>query len=215
MADNKFAIGTVGFNRILFGIMDDKEQVTKVVAIDGNSGGAVELKTSGFQGQSNTVYGSNIAYYVSDAGTGTGKVEITAVELPSDVATEVLGDKLDNGILETYSTVTQPYCAVIAEAEDLQGKKMWIGIAKAKFATVDADDLKTSENKGKTPNNVAISGSAITRRSDKLVKAKGSETSGATFETFVAKMFPGFKAVNTITENAVTNPVLSPDGGSH
>lgn len=55
MADNKFAIGTVGFNRILFGIMDDKEQVTKVVAIDGNSGGAVELKTSGFQGQSNTV----------------------------------------------------------------------------------------------------------------------------------------------------------------
>lgn len=207
MAENKdFAIGTVGFNRVIFGIMNEKEQVVDTAIIDGNSGGAVELKTSGFQGQSNTVYASNIAYFVSDAGTGTGKIDLTTIELPSDVATKVLGDKLEDGILSTTADVRQPYCAMIAEAEDLQGNKMWIGIAKAKFATVDGDDLKTSEDKGKTPNNVAITGSAITRRIDKLVKAKGSETSGATFDGFVKKMFPGFSDLTSIVDNAVTNP---------
>lgn len=197
MTTTNFTIGTIGFSRILFGIYaNNAETVTDVVTIDETNGGAIELKTSGFQGQLNTTYASNIAYYVSDAGTGTGKVEITALELSKDVATKVLGDKEENGILATYSNVTQPYVSVIAEAEDLQGKKMWIGIAKAKFGTPDGDELKTSEDKGKTPNNITLTGSAITRRSDKLVKSKASETSGATFTAFATKMFPGFSDIS-------------------
>lgn len=149
---NLKAIGTQGFRRIFIGIMDDQENVVNVVSIDEDSGGAVELKTSGFSGQMNVTYASNIAYYVSNAGTGTGKIELSAMELPSDVATDVLGDEVnEDGVYMTKSDVKQPYVAIIAEAQDLNQNPMWIGIAKAKFATTDGNDFKTGEDKGMTP----------------------------------------------------------------
>ncbi|WP_225426976.1 major tail protein [Companilactobacillus kedongensis] len=187
------AIGSMGFRRIFIGIMDDNENVIKVVTIDESSGGTIELKTSGFSGQLNVEYASNIAYFVSDAGTGTGKVELSMMELPSDVSTEVLGDDVDeNGIYMTTSDVKQPYVAIIAEAQDLNQKPMWIGIAKAKFATTDGNDLKTGEDKGMTPEKPSITGSAITRRLGKLVKTKASNSNGTTLAQFAKVMFPGF-----------------------
>jgi len=190
---NLKAIGTQGFRRIFIGIMDDQENVIKVVPIDEDSGGTVELKTSGFSGQMNVTYASNIAYYVSNAGTGTGKIELSAMELPSDVATDVLGDELnEDGVYMTKSDVKQPYVAIIAEAQDLNQKPMWIGIAKAKFSTQDAEDFKTGEDKGMTPNNVSLTGSAITRRKDKLVKTKASNSNGTTLAQFAKVVFPGF-----------------------
>ncbi|MFT8909605.1 MAG: major tail protein, partial [Lentilactobacillus diolivorans] len=148
-AAKKKALGTIGFRRVLLGIMDDNEQVTDVVAIDENSGGAIDFKASGFMGQSNVVYASNIAYWVSDAGTGTGKVELSVVELPSDVNIKVLGDELnEDGVYLTKADVKQPYVAIIAEAQDLNHNPMWVGVAKAKFGTTDGDELKTAEDKG-------------------------------------------------------------------
>lgn len=190
---NLKAIGTQGFRRIFIGIMDDQENVVNVVSIDEDSGGAVELKTSGFSGQMNVTYASNIAYYVSNAGTGTGKIELSAMELPSDVATDVLGDEVnEDGVYMTKSDVKQPYVAIIAEAQDLNQNPMWIGIAKAKFATTDAEDFKTGEDKGMTPGNVSLTGNAITRRKDKLVKTKASNSNGTTLAQFAKVVFPGF-----------------------
>lgn len=190
---NLKAIGTQGFRRIFIGIMDDQENVVNVVSIDEDSGGAVELKASGFSGQMNVTYASNIAYYVSNAGTGTGKIELSAMELPSDVATDVLGDEVnEDGVYMTKSDVKQPYVAIIAEAQDLNQNPMWIGIAKAKFATTDAEDFKTGEDKGMTPGNVSLTGNAITRRKDKLVKTKASNSNGTTLAQFAKVVFPGF-----------------------
>jgi len=187
------AIGSMGFRRIFLGVMDDNENVIKVVTIDESSGGTIELKTSGFSGQLNVEYASNIAYFVSDAGTGTGKIELSMMEIPSDVSTEILGDTVDeNGIYATTSDVKQPYVAIIAEAQDLNQKPMWIGVAKAKFATTDGNDFKTGEDKGMTPEKPSISGSAITRRLGKLVKTKASNSNGTTLEQFAKVMFPGF-----------------------
>lgn len=187
------AIGTAGFRRIFLGIMDSDEKVIKVVKIDEISGGAINFKASGFTGQSNVVYASNIAYWISDAGTGTGKIEISAVELPDDISTAVLGDEVDeNSIYVTKSDVKQPYVAIIAEAQDLEGKPMWIGIGKSKFGTTDGDELKTAEDKGMTPNDVALSAQAITRKTDKVVKAKATSSNGTTLEQFAAKMFLGW-----------------------
>lgn len=187
------AIGTMGFRRVILGILDDKENVTDVVSIDETSGGAVEFKASGFAGQMNVEYASNIAYFVSDAGTGTGKIEISAMELPSDVSTKVLGDiRNEDGIYITKSGVRQPYVSIIAESQDLNQKPMWIGVGKAKFATTDGDDLKTAEDKGMTPDKVTITGSAITRRRDKVVKSKATNSDGVTLAQFTKLMFPGF-----------------------
>ncbi|BBE26717.1 tail protein [Latilactobacillus curvatus] len=187
------AIGTAGFRRVFIGIMDQDEKVTKVVKVDETSGGAIDFKATGFTGQSNVVYASNIAYWISDAGTGTGKIELSTVELPDDVSTAVLGDEVDeNGIYVTKSDVKQPYVAIIAEAQDLEGNPMWIGVGKAKFGTTDGDELKTAEDKGMTPNNVSLSAQAITRKSDKIVKAKATASNGTTLEQFAAKMFPSW-----------------------
>jgi len=194
MADKTLkAIGSMGFRRVFLGVMDDQENVVKVVTVDESSGGTIELKTSGFSGQLNVEYASNIAYFVSDAGTGTGKIELSMMEIPSDVSTEILGDKLnDDGIYMTTSDVKQPYVAIIAEAQDLNQKPMWIGVAKAKFATTDGNDFKTGEDKGMTPEKPSITGSAITRRLGKLVKTKASNSNGTTLAQFAKVMFPGF-----------------------
>lgn len=189
----KKAIGSQGFRRILVGIMNENEQVTDVVTVDENSGGAIELKTSGFTGQLNVEYASNIAYFVSNAGTGTGKIELTVMELPDDFSTKVLGDTVnEDGVYMTTSDVKQPYVAIIAEAQDLNNKPMWVGVAKAKFATTDGDDLKTGEDKGMTPEKISVTGSAITRRNGKLVKTKATNANGTTLEQFAKVLFPGY-----------------------
>lgn len=187
------AIGTAGFRRVFIGIMDQDEKVINVVKVDETSGGAIDFKATGFTGQSNVVYASNIAYWISDAGTGTGKIELSTVELPDDVSTAVLGNEVDeNGIYVTKADVKQPYVAIIAEAQDLEGNPMWIGVGKAKFGTTDGDELKTAEDKGMTPNNVSLSAQAITRKSDKIVKAKATASNGTTLEQFATKMFPSW-----------------------
>lgn len=192
MAETAHAIGTNGFKRVIFGILDDDENVVDTVYVDEKNGGSIELKTSGFAGQSNTVYASNIAYYVSDAGTGTGKVTLTILEMPHDVATKVLGDVYENKVYLTKSDTKQPYVAMIAESQDLDGNPMWVGIGKAKFTTEDAIDLKTAEEKGMTPTNISLTGSAITRKKDKLVKAKATSSDGAALSDFAKAVFPGF-----------------------
>lgn len=193
MADKLKAIGSMGFRRVFLGIMDDQENVVKVVTVDENSGGTIELKTSGFSGQLNVEYASNIAYFVSDAGTGTGKIELSMMEIPSEVSTDILGDTVnEDGVYMTTSDVKQPYVAIIAEAQDLNQKPMWIGIAKTKFATTDGNDFKTAEDKGMTPEKPSITGSAITRRLGKLVKSKASNSNGTTLAQFAKVMFPGF-----------------------
>lgn len=193
MADKLKAIGSMGFRRVFLGIMDDQENVVKVVTVDENSGGTIELKTSGFSGQLNVEYASNIAYFVSDAGTGTGKIELSMMEITSEVSTDILGDTVnEDGVYMTTSDVKQPYVAIIAEAQDLNQNPMWIGIAKAKFATTDGNDFKTAEDKGMTPEKPSITGSAITRRLGKLVKTKASNSNGTTLAQFAKVMFPGF-----------------------
>ncbi|HCD07654.1 MAG TPA: phage tail protein [Lactobacillus sp.] len=193
MADKLKAIGSMGFRRVFLGIMDDNENVIKVITIDESSGGTIELKTSGFSGQLNVEYASNIAYFVSDAGTGTGKIELSMMEIPSDVSTDILGDTVnEDGVYMTTSDVKQPYVSIIAEAQDLNQKPMWIGVAKAKFATTDGNDFKTGEDKGMTPEKPSITGSAITRRLGKLVKTKASNSNGTTLAQFAKVMFPGF-----------------------
>lgn len=209
------AIGTQGFRRIFIGILDDQENVVKVVVIDEDSGGAVELKTSGFAGQMNVKYASNIAYYVSNAGTGTGKIELSAMELPSDVATDVLGDELnEDGVYMTKSDVKQPYVSIIAEAQDLNNNPMWVGIAKAKFSTTDAEDFKTGEDKGMTPGNVSLTGNAITRRKDKLVKTKASSSNGTTLAQFAKVVFPGFTGDLDDSTQTLDNEGHKTDGSS-
>lgn len=187
------AIGSMGFRRVFLGILDENENVIKVITIDESSGGTIELKISGFSGQLNVEYASNIAYFVSDAGTGTGKIELSMMEIPSDVSTDILGDAVnEDGVYMTTSDVKQPYVAIIAEAQDLNQKPMWVGVAKAKFATTDGNDLKTGEDKGMTPEKPSITGSAITRRLGKLVKTKASNSNGTTLTQFAKVMFPGF-----------------------
>lgn len=206
MADKLKAIGSMGFRRVFLGIMDDQENVVKVVTVDENSGGTIELKTSGFSGQLNVEYASNIAYFVSDAGTGTGKIELSMMEIPSEVSTDILGDTVnEDGVYMTTSDVKQPYVAIIAEAQDLNQKPMWIGIAKTKFATTDGNDFKTAEDKGMTPEKPSITGSAITRRLGKLVKSKASNSNGTTLAQFAKVMFPGFTGDLDSTTQALDN----------
>ncbi|MCO6542127.1 MAG: phage tail protein [Lactobacillus sp.] len=185
-------IGTTGFRRVILGILDDDENVTKTIMIDENTGGTIELKVSGFAGQSNVQYASNIAYWISNAGIGTGKVELSIAEMPKDIATEVLGDLYEDGIYYTKSDVKQPYVAMIAESQDLNSNPMWVAIAKVKFTTQDAVDLKTAEDKGMTLNTISLSGSAVTRKVDHLVKAKATNSDGITLTQFASKVFPGW-----------------------
>ncbi|GKT04465.1 major tail protein [Furfurilactobacillus entadae] len=214
MATTKKAdLASSGFSRALMGILDQDDNVTKVIIIDRHSGGTIELKTSGFQGQGNTVFASNISYWISNPGVGTGKVELTLASLPSEVATEILGDELnEDGVYVTKGTVKEPYVAIIGETQDLHNNLAYVGIAKAKFGTTDGDDLKTGDDKGIKPENVSISGTAITR-TDNVLKAKATTSdAGVTLKTFAKLMFPGFTGDLPATPDELPN---DPDNTGH
>lgn len=207
--DKKTDLASSGFTRIFFGILDDDENVTKVVTVDRHSGGAIELKTSGFQGAGNTVFASNVSFWISNPGIGTGKIEVTTASLPSEVAVEVLGDELtEEGIYVTKGNVKEPYVATIAETQDLFGNYAYIGVAKAKFGTEDGSDLKTGDDKGISPTNVSLSGTAIARNSDNIVKAKATTSdTGVTLATFAKLMFPNWTGTLPETpDTLVTDP---------
>lgn len=189
-------MATLGFDQVQIGIMDDQENVTNVHTIDAKAGGAIEAKLSGLGATMNTVYASNVPFFVSAQGVSSPKLELDVADIPEEALNEITGAVVENGIAKIGANTVPPYVAVILKAKGANGDDIFVGLTKGKFAYPDLD-LKTGDDKGVELSTDTISGEFIAR-SDSFVYAKGrTSQTGFTEEEFKSFIFKGYANPNT------------------
>lgn len=121
-----------------------------VIVIEGtqDEGATQEASISGLSSDPVKVHGSNIAYYVSQKGTGDVSMDLTMLDLPAAEEARILGQKESTTISGAYmlgEETEPPYCAVILESADAQGNVAMFGFLKGKFNKTD-EKMKSKES---------------------------------------------------------------------
>jgi len=212
-------VATLGFEEVQIAILNDQEQVVKVHKINAQVGGAVEAKISGLAPTTNTVYASNVPFYVSAVGVSNPKLELNTADLTEEMIADISGAKTnENGITTLGADTVAPYCAVIMKTKGLANDDIYIALAKGKFGHPDGFDLKTGEDKGQEADTTdgALTGEFVARHSDGIVYAKGrTSTQGFTVSAFTQLLFPGWNGTTaegqTSTNTSTTTPTETSD----
>ncbi|KXU14597.1 Phage major tail protein [Streptococcus oralis] len=141
----------VGFKRMTIRILDGAATPTlgtNLFVIEGqaNKGATRTAKISGLASDPVKTYGSNIAYHVSSRGVGDVKMETTAVDIPIEVITKILGHQVTDDIIGIGANTQAPYCSVMLESATPAGVMASIGFFKGQFS-MDAEELETLKDK--------------------------------------------------------------------
>ncbi|KFN92446.1 phage major tail protein [Tetragenococcus muriaticus PMC-11-5] len=126
---------------------------SEIFVIEGkeSEGGVISAEIEGLSKEPSRVHASNVAYYVSNKGTGETSVTFTLLDIPGKVEDEILGYKTDeSGISFVGDDTEAPYCAVTLESEDLSGEKAILAFFKGKFSR-DAISAETTTNEAPEP----------------------------------------------------------------
>lgn len=185
----------IGFKRAKIQPLDKTGQAEgDVIVVEGtqDEGAAQEANISGLSAEPIRVYGSNVAYYVAQKGTGDVTVELKLLDLPSAAEDRILGYKTDATLKAQFigKDTEPPYCAVTLESEDSQGNVAMFGFFKGKFSKSDIA-LKTREGGNFEPTGESYSFAAI--ESD-----RGDASQGNTMVKFIGKGEDA-KAVEALT----------------
>lgn len=166
----------IGFKRLKVQVFDAAGTPTdELIVIEGNQdeGATQEATISGLSAEPTRVYGSNVAYYVSQKGTGEVSVSLTLLDVPSEAEAKMLGYTVDDILKAQFigENTEPPYCALMMESEDAKGNVAAFGFFKGKFSKGDIA-LKTIEGGEYTPEGQTYTFSPVT--SDRKDKSKGS-----------------------------------------
>lgn len=137
----------VGFRRMTIGIFDENGfvPVADKFVVEGtqDEGATVTAEITGLSKEATKVYGSDLAYYVAQKGTGDVSVNLGVLDLPEAVNNKILGYEEDeNGISFIGETTEPPYLALMMESEDLSGEKALLSVFKGKMS-LEAINLNT------------------------------------------------------------------------
>lgn len=104
---------------------------------------------------------------------GDVEIELEIGDIPVDVAGEILGATVKNGVMYNKSTDQAPYLAIGFEGLKSNGKRVFYWYYKGKFS-IPAEDMKTLED---TPDfqPETIKGVFVKRESDNKWRAKAEE----------------------------------------
>lgn len=155
----------VGFKRMTIGIYgtDGKITPSDLIVVEGkeNEGATVSAEISGLSKEPTKVYGSNIAYYISQKGTGDVSVNFGILDLPDGANDKILGYKTNENKISFLGEDTEPpFCAVMLESEDLNSETAVLSIFKGKFSR-DAINLNTTTDEAFEPEAEEYTFSAI------------------------------------------------------
>jgi len=155
----------IGFKRArIQPLKDDGTKNGAEIVIEGNQseGGVLEANISGLSAEPVKVYASNIAYYVSQKGTGDVSVAFKLLDVPSEAENRILGYTTDATLKAQFigEHTEPPYCAVLLESEDTKGNVAMFGFFKGKFNKPDIA-LKTKEGGNYQPEGESYTYAAI------------------------------------------------------
>ena len=141
----------VSFKRMRIGIHSDVNtvQAKDIFVIEGkeNEGATVNAEITGLASEPVKVYGSDIAYYVMQKGTGDVAVNLGILDMPSEVHNKIAGYKTtEEGFSLIGEDTEPPYCSIILESSDLRGNPVLLGFFKGKFTYSETSlNIKTGE----------------------------------------------------------------------
>lgn len=166
----------IGFKRLKVQVFDTAGAPKgDPIVIEGtqDEGATLEATISGLSAEPAKVYGSNVAYYVSQKGTGEVSVALTLFDVPDEAEADMLGYTVDAALKAQFvgEKTEPPYCAIIMESEDAKGNVAAFGFFKGKFSKGDTV-IKTKEGGAYTPGSQPYTFSPVT--SDRAGKSKGN-----------------------------------------
>lgn len=141
----------VGFKRMYIGVHSDLNtvQAKDIITIEGkqDKGATVNAEITGLASEPVKVYGSDIAYYVMQKGTGDVAVNFGILDMLSEVHDKIAGYKTTTDGFSLIGEDTEPpYCSIILESSDLRGNPVLVGFFKGKFTYSEmAMNTKTGE----------------------------------------------------------------------
>lgn len=136
----------VGFKRLTIAVLDNDGKVVtgKKWVIEGkaNKGATSNAEITGLNKEATKVYGSDIAYYISQKGTGDVSVNLGLLDLEEECNDAILGYEVKNGISYVGENTEPPTTAIMLESKDLDGSTAMLGFFKGKFSR-EAINLST------------------------------------------------------------------------
>lgn len=186
----------VGFKKMTIGIFDETGKIPAAnqYVIEGkqDQGATVSAEISGLSKEATKVYGSNIAYYISQKGTGDISATFGLLDLPEDLNDKILGYKTGENKISFLGEDTEPpYCAVLMESEDLSGETAMLTIFKGKFSR-EAINLNTTTNEAFEPEAEEYVFSAIANDAE-------GDAKGQSVAKYVGKEEAAITALRTMT----------------
>lgn len=185
-------MATVGFKAIHLAELGKDDKVVKEFEVSAAKGGSIGAKIAGIGATANTVYASNVPFYVSAQGVSSPKLTLDIADLYPELAAAMTGAKTTKeGFVTIGADTKPPYMSVVLETNDKDGNSLFIGLMKGKFTAPD-EELKTAEDKGVELQTDSVEGDFIARSADALVYAKASTaTASVTLEAFKEFVFGG------------------------
>lgn len=140
----------VGFKKMTIGVFDENGKIPAAnqFVIEGkqDKGATVSAEITGLSKEPSKVYGSDIAYYVSQKGTGDVSVNFGLLDLPEEVNDKILGYATNERKISFLGKDTEPpYCAVLLESSDLSGESAMLAVFKGRFSR-ESINLNTLTN---------------------------------------------------------------------
>ncbi|MCZ0717830.1 major tail protein [Aerococcus kribbianus] len=195
----------VGFKRAIIGVLDESGNITETYEVVGkqDEGATTTAEITGLSKEATRVYGSDVAYYVSQQGTGDVTCNLGLLDLPSKVNDKILGYKQSGGISYVGSDTVAPFCSLIIESKTLQGDEAVLGFFKGKFSK-EAINMQTLNNEAYTPEAETYVFSAIS-------DTKDGETFGQVLGKYVGKDSEELSKLRSQLLPGDTDTVITPE----
>lgn len=188
----------VGFDSAKIGIFNSfsDEHVTaeNIFTIDKTKGGTLGANIQNLNYSPQISYASNVAYRISGKGHGAVTVAFTAMDIPQDLIAKITGaTKNAQGIYVVTKDTRAPYCSLMMQSQDADGKKVYLAVLKGQFGFPDRNPQTNNANE--TDYTDALTFTAIDRLSDGAAYAEGYEADlDFNAENFLDFVFPGADA---------------------
>lgn len=176
-------MANIGFSKAIFTIGD------KQYVVDKDNGGTIEAKITGIANEATTVDASDVPFYVYQKGVGTIKCSLTLFDIQSveGLYEDLYGISKEDGIALVGVDTAPKYTSLILVSENHEGKPLYFGLTKGKFAHPEMEmGTKTSDGKV-DPKKTVTSGTFISdSRGYSYMTAVQSDT--VTEDVFIKKV---------------------------
>lgn len=180
-------LATIGFEKIIFGVTEGEDGTITELVADKAGGGAIDATISGLGANQEIIYASNIPFYVSSQGVGDVKISLNVFDIThAGIYNKILGVETVEGVNVVGESTQAPYTGVVLTTKSSNGKRLFLGLAKTRFAHPDIA-VGTNEAGSTKVNTDTIEGSCISdARGYVYMSAVESDTmTEAKFKQFV------------------------------